>query len=54
MNPARTLGPLLLVGGSPDWWVFVFGPLLGAVIAVWLTWLIHGGPNAQEAEKSHG
>ncbi len=30
MNPARTLGPLLLVGGSANWWVFVLGPLLGA------------------------
>jgi aquaporin Z len=54
MNPARTLGPLLLVGGTPNWWVFVFGPLLGAGLAVWLTWLIHGGPNEQEAAKSHG
>ncbi len=54
MNPARTLGPLLLLGGSPDWWVFVFGPLLGAALAVWLTWLIHGGPNEQESHQSHG
>ncbi len=54
MNPARTLGPLLLLGGSPNWWVFVFGPLLGAGLAVWLTWLIHGGPNEQESHKSHG
>ncbi|HWT04251.1 MAG TPA: aquaporin [Xanthomonadales bacterium] len=54
MNPARTLGPALLLGGTQDWWVFTFGPLIGAVIAVALLHLIQGGPNESEAERSAG
>jgi aquaporin Z len=35
MNPARTLGPWLVSGsGSKDLWVYIAGPLLGAVVAV--------------------
>jgi aquaporin Z len=55
MNPARTLGPALLLGGAlNDWWVFTFGPLLGAVIAVFLLYVIQGGPNESEAQHSEG
>lgn len=36
MNPARTLGPALVVGGFPAWWVYVTAPLIGTVIAVGL------------------
>lgn len=34
MNPARTLGPLLLVGGTPNFAGFRVRPLLGAGLAV--------------------
>ena len=54
MNPARTLGPALLIGGMQDWWVFTFGPLVGAVIAVCLLYVIQGGPNETEAQHSVG
>ena len=54
MNPARTLGPALLLGGTKDWWVFTFGPLIGAVIAVALLYVIQGGPNESEAQRSEG
>ena len=54
MNPARTLGPALLIGGTKDWWVFTFGPLIGGVIAVGLLYLIQGGPNESEARHSEG
>ena len=54
MNPARTLGPALLVGGLQDWWVFVFGPLAGAVLAVALVYVIQGGPNEAESQHSEG
>ncbi|HTJ28521.1 MAG TPA: aquaporin [Candidatus Limnocylindria bacterium] len=53
MNPARTLGPALLAGGSAGWWVFVWGPLCGCLIAVALTWILHGEPTADEERKSH-
>ena len=36
VNPARSLGPALFAGGSAlsDVWVFVLGPLIGAILAV--------------------
>jgi aquaporin Z len=36
VNPARSLGPAIFAGGSAitDVWVFVVGPLVGAVLAV--------------------
>ena len=36
VNPARSLGPALFAGGSAlaDLWIFIAGPLLGAIIAI--------------------
>jgi MIP family channel proteins len=34
MNPARSLGPALLSGIWTDWWVYVLGPVAGALLAV--------------------
>lgn len=36
VNPARSLGPALLLGGTPlsQLWVFIVAPLLGAALAV--------------------
>ena len=38
MNPARSLAPALIMGGTPlcQAWLFVFAPLLGAVLSVFL------------------
>jgi aquaporin Z len=53
MNPARTLGPALLAGGTGAWWVFVCGPLCGCLLAVGLMWTLHGEPSEDERRKSH-
>jgi aquaporin Z len=42
MNPARTLGPGFVSADLTSWWVYVAGPLLGAVLAVGLAWLLRG------------
>lgn len=42
MNPARTLGPDLVSVDLSYWWVYVAGPLLGAVLGVALAWLLRG------------
>lgn len=45
MNPARSLGPALFAGGAPltNYWVYVVGPTLGAVVAARLYEAIRGG-----------
>ncbi len=54
MNPARTLGPAILVGGFGAWWVYVSAPVIGGLIAVALVWLLYGGPSPAEHHKSGG
>jgi MIP family channel proteins len=45
MNPARSLGPALFAGGAAlaHYWVYVVGPVLGAVIAARLYEAMRGG-----------
>ena len=45
MNPARSLGPALFAGGAAlsHYWVYVVGPVIGAVIAAQLYEAIRGG-----------
>ena len=42
MNPARTFGPDLVGKDFSDYWVYVAGPLAGAVIAVGAAWVLRG------------
>ena len=42
MNPARTFGPDLVGGDFKSYWVYVAGPLAGAVVAVGVAWVLRG------------
>ena len=42
MNPARTLGPDLIGTDFADYWVYIAGPLAGAVIAVGAAFVLRG------------
>jgi len=42
MNVARSLGPALVLGNTTSWWVYVVGPLAGAVIAAGIGYLLRG------------
>jgi aquaporin Z len=42
MNPARTFGPDLVGGDFTSYWVYVAGPLIGALLAVGAAWFLRG------------
>src|SRR6201986_850151 len=42
MNPARTFGPDLVGTTFMDYWVYVVGPILGAVVAVGFAYVLRG------------
>lgn len=42
MNPARSLGPALVLGDGTAWWAYLVGPLAGAVIAAGIAYLLRG------------
>ena len=50
MNPARSLGPALVAGETGDIWIYVVGPLLGAVAGALAYQLVRGEPLAPSVE----
>jgi aquaporin Z len=51
MNPARTFGPDLVGGDFSDFWLYVAGPLTGAVVAVGAAYILRG-PGGGQAGSS--
>ena len=42
MNPARSLGPALVLGDWAFWWVYLAGPAAGAIVAVGIARVLRG------------
>ena len=56
MNPARTFGPDLVGRDFGSYWVYVAGPLTGAVVAVGIAYVLRGrgGGRASSAAAQGG
>lgn len=42
MNPARSLGPALVLADWTSWWAYLIGPVAGGVVAVAFAYLLRG------------
>jgi aquaporin Z len=54
MNPARSLGPALVLGNWTSWWAYLAGPLIGSLVAVLFAQILRGrggGPFARRAAQ---
>ena len=54
MNPIRSFAPDLVRGDLSRTWIYVVGPLVGALIAVVFEWILKGGPTQSGAEAAQG
>jgi aquaporin Z len=54
MNPARTLGPDLIAGDLSQLWIYIVGPIAGALVAVMFDRLLHGPPSPAGAQAAQG
>lgn len=54
MNPVRSLAPDLLRGDLGTTWIYVAGPVLGALIGVVFEWILKGKPTTSGSLAAQG
>jgi aquaporin Z len=55
MNPARSLGPALVLGDWKSWWAYLIGPTAGGVIAVGIAYILRGpGGGTHSVQAAQG
>jgi MIP family channel proteins len=52
MNPARSFGPALAAGEWKEFWIYVAGPVLGAIAGACAYQLVRGGTTNSSSEES--
>jgi aquaporin Z len=54
MNPARSLAPMLVGGDLTNYYIYLIGPLLGAMVAVAFEFILKGKATKAGAEAAQG
>ncbi|HUX74632.1 MAG TPA: aquaporin [Steroidobacteraceae bacterium] len=54
MNPVRSFAPDLMRGDLMTTWIYIVGPLLGAIIAVGFEWILKGRATAGGTRAAQG
>jgi aquaporin Z len=54
MNPARSLAPDLVRGEFRTTWIYIVGPLVGAIIAVGFEWILKGPATREGTVTAQG
>lgn len=52
MNTARSLGPAIALWRFTDWWVYLIGPPVGALIAVGIAYILRGPGGDASARRA--
>jgi aquaporin Z len=54
MNPARSFAPMFVGWDLTNYWIYLVGPILGAMVAVVFEWILRGKPTEAGAEAAQG
>ena len=54
MNPARSFAPMLVGGDLTNYWIYLVGPIAGALVAVAFEWILKGRPTKSGAQAAQG
>ena len=52
MNPARSLGPALVLNDWSSWWAYLIGPIAGGVIAVGISFVLRGQGGGESGSQA--